>query len=115
MASQTRRDRLAVLAFVLGLLGFLGGVPYLDHYGIGFAFVQPGLTPGLILAACSVGAVVLGPVAFRRCERQRRRGSGLALAGLVGGALGLPGLIMAVSVLRMADESGITVSLTSWC
>ncbi len=109
------RERLAVVAFVLGLLGFLGGLPYLDMYGIGFAFIQPGLTPGLVLATCSVAAVVLGPIAFRRCERRRRRGSSLALAGLIGGALGLPGLIVAISVLRMADEGGLTADFTSWC
>ncbi|GAA0244856.1 hypothetical protein [Cryptosporangium japonicum] len=110
-----KRERLAVVAFVLGLLGFLGGVPYLDMYGIGFAFVQPGLTPGLVLASCSVAAVVVSPLAFRRCERQRRRGSSLALAGLIGGALGLPGLVMSISLLRMTSEGGLVADFTSWC
>ncbi|MFG1925629.1 hypothetical protein [Cryptosporangium sp. NPDC048952] len=111
----TGRDRLAVIAFVLGLLGFLGGLPYLDLYGIGFAFVEPGITTGLVLASCSVAAVVLSPIAFRRCERQRRRGSWLALAGLIGGSLGLPGLVMAISLLRMGDEGGLTADFFSWC
>ncbi|TQS44511.1 hypothetical protein [Cryptosporangium phraense] len=105
--ARARRDRLAIAALVLGGLGFLGGLPYLDLYGVGFAFVPSGITKGLLLASCSVGGVVLGPIAFRRCERQRRRGSALALAGLVGGALGLPGLVMAISLLHVGGFGGL--------
>ncbi|GAA3393450.1 DUF4190 domain-containing protein [Cryptosporangium minutisporangium] len=101
------RMRLAMVAFGLGIAGFAGGLPYLPLYGIGFAFVA---SPGwgtYLLGLCAVAAVVLGPIALRRCERQRRRGSLLALAGLVVGSLGLPGLLMAVSLIGVHDMTGI--------
>ncbi|WP_157017435.1 DUF4190 domain-containing protein [Cryptosporangium arvum] len=92
------RDRLAVVAVVLGVLGFIGGAPYLPIYGMNASLAAPSTAGSFLLAACSAAAVAIGAIALRRCERERRRGSGLALAGVVTGSLGLPGLIMLASL-----------------
>lgn len=63
------RNGIAVLSFVLGLVGFL----------IGWVWV--------ISWALAAGAVVTGIVALRSIDTTRARGKGLAVAGIILGGL----------------------------
>jgi hypothetical protein len=90
------RNRLAVVAFYMGIAGLLGG---LAGTILPWGFCLPPLLAALVLGVLCIGAITVGPIALRRCERERRKGSVIAVAGLVAGALGLPTFLLSIALV----------------
>lgn len=96
-------SKLSWTALGLGSGGLILGVALLGGWYFGL-LVSPKVT-AFLAGALGVGGVVVGPVALGDCERNGRRGSLTAIAGLVAGALALAPALLAVLMALLSRES----------
>lgn len=99
---------MARAALLSGCGGVLLGVLASGGWYLGVSFLPLGVA-AVLVAVLGLGGVILGPVALRDCERNRRPGSRASLSGLVAGAFCLPLAVLAGVLAYQSPIVGIVV------